>query len=232
LRYLRIKKIEEKFPDFLRDVASAINSGMPLPKAVKHVARNDYGVLSKYVRKFATQIDWGVPFNKALLNFAEATESRVVKRAISAILETHRSGGKIAETLVSVVKSLTEIEKLKKERAAAVYQQIVNGYIIFFVFVGTMVAMTNFLLPSLKSMGIGSFSQISSMSEMSYNQTLVEEQSKKLVSAFREMFLYMTVIQGIFSGLVIGKMAEGSLTAGVKHSVIMAIIGYLAFTVL
>jgi flagellar protein FlaJ len=42
----------------------------------------------------------------------------------------------------------------------------------------------------------------------------------------------MTLIQAFFGGLVAGKMGEGSIYAGLKHSLIMMILGYLSLRVL
>jgi len=39
----------------------------------------------------------------------------------------------------------------------------------------------------------------------------------------------LIIIQGIFSGLAVGKLGEGSLMAGLKHSFFMSFIGGLAF---
>jgi flagellar protein FlaJ len=47
-------------------------------------------------------------------------------------------------------------------------------------------------------------------------------------SNLQRIFLHLTIVQGFFSGLVAGKMGEGSINAGLKHSVIMMTIGYLA----
>jgi flagellar protein FlaJ len=38
----------------------------------------------------------------------------------------------------------------------------------------------------------------------------------------------MSVIQALFSGLVTGKMGEGTVGAGLKHSVVLLATGYLA----
>ena len=43
----------------------------------------------------------------------------------------------------------------------------------------------------------------------------------------QRIFLHLTIVQGFFSGLVAGKMGEGSTSAGLKHSAIMMIIGYM-----
>jgi flagellar protein FlaJ len=36
----------------------------------------------------------------------------------------------------------------------------------------------------------------------------------------------MSVIQALFSGLVAGKMGEGTVSAGLKHSVVLLLVGF------
>ena len=43
---------------------------------------------------------------------------------------------------------------------------------------------------------------------------------------YNALFVLMAVVQGIFSGLVAGQIGEGSVSAGVKHSIIMTIAGF------
>jgi len=45
----------------------------------------------------------------------------------------------------------------------------------------------------------------------------------------KRIFFHMTVIQGLFGGLVAGKMGEGTISAGLKHSVILLTCGYVVF---
>lgn len=218
--YRADRQIEARFPDFLRDVADAINSGMTLPQAVKHVMHNDYGALSKYVKQVAVQIDWGVPFEKIFRNFAEKTKNRVIKRAVSTIIETHRSGGRIADSLTAVTETLIEIEKIRKERLAHVYQQILTGYMIYFVFLGIMLGLIKFLLPGM----------VLPVSEGSAG--IAATAGPETAEAFKEMFLWLTLIEGAFSGIAIGKMSEGTVIAGMKHSMILCSIGYAVFAIL
>lgn len=42
--------------------------------------------------------------------------------------------------------------------------------------------------------------------------------------------LWMLLLQGFFSGLAIGKLSEGSVKAGVKHSFVMTIAAFLIST--
>jgi hypothetical protein len=44
------------------------------------------------------------------------------------------------------------------------------------------------------------------------------------------LFLYLLIAQGFFAGFVIGKLSEGTLRAGVKHSFILTIAAWLIST--
>jgi len=56
----------------------------------------------------------------------------------------------------------------------------------------------------------------------SIGSTSVEELSRP--------FLYLLIVQGFFAGLTIGKLAEGSVKAGLKHSFILVALSYLVST--
>jgi archaeal flagellar protein FlaJ len=45
-------------------------------------------------------------------------------------------------------------------------------------------------------------------------------------SEISQAFLYLLLIQGLFSGLVIGKLSEGDIKAGVKHSFVLILLSF------
>lgn len=202
----KIREMEEMFPNFLRDVTTNIATGMTLPQAIRAVKNNDYKSLSKYVREISAKLDWGIDFEKVLDDFAEKSKSNIIKRSVKVIIETHRSGGKISSVLDAISESQQMIERIKKERQASVYSQILNGYIIYLVFIGVMIALSRFLIPALGGVDeAGNFGKI-----------------------LNEMYRNLLIIQGVFAGLAIGKMSEGSVFAGFKHSLVLVSIGYIA----
>lgn len=217
--YQKRKEIERRFPAFLRDVTEGTKSGMALPEAIKKAGENDYGPLTPHVKKIAAQIDWGVPFEEVLKRFSERTKSDILSRTVSTIIETHRSGGNVSEVLEVVGDSIMQIERIKEERKSHVYSQMVTGYTIYFVFLGIMVGLQKFLLPSLMLKGAGA--GIGMGGGM-----------RNLTEAYREIFKNLVLIQGFFSGISIGKMSEGSILAGFHHVVILIAIGYTTFFVL
>ncbi|MFC2143238.1 type II secretion system F family protein [Candidatus Aenigmatarchaeota archaeon] len=208
-RYLlrmKVKQIEEAFPKFLRDVTDNLNSGMTLPQAFKTVTNNDYGVLTPYVQQMHAKISFGITFEKVLQNFAENVKAPSMRRNIQMIIETHRSGGTVATVLDAVAESLQELEKIKKQRISSIYTQMINGYIIYIIFLGIMIGLSSFLLPTFEL-----------------------EILPDMRATFVELFSGLVVIQGFFSGISIGKLSEGTLLAGVKHSVVLVVFGWTAF---
>ncbi len=233
-RYRKIQEIEKRFPDYLRDLADAINSGMTLTQAVKHVSENEYGAFTPYARKIAISVDWGISFEKALEYIGEEIGSKVLKRAISTLIQTYRSGGKAAESLISVTESLKEIRKLKEERTSQVYSQTMQNYIIYFLFLAIIVMLVKFLLPFMifpEKMFSGTLFSSEGMLLPGAGSIAIGVNFNPVTSEkfeiFKQMFLWLVVIEGIFSGLATGKMAEGSFIAGLKHALALTTIGYM-----
>lgn len=207
-KYRINKEIELRFPEFLRDVSENIRSGMTLPQAITATKKADYGLLDPYLDKIAVQIDWGIPFNKILENFAKG-KTDVIKRTISVIDEAIKGGGNIAQVLDTVGTSVTEINNLHKERQASTYSQMLIGYVIFFVFLGVLIALQKFLIPGMGFSGTGTVG---------------------VMINYGILFKQMILIQGFFSGLVVGKMSEGKLITGLKHSMVLMVVGYLVLS--
>lgn len=206
-QYAKIKKIETLFPVFLRDITQNIKAGMTLPQAIRAATNNDYGVLTPYVKDISAKISWGISFERILQDFAKGQKSHILMRTVQTIIEAHRSGGTMNTVLEAVAESLRDIEKIKKERSASVYSQMINGYLIYTVFLGVMIGLSTFLIPTFK----------------------FEEASSELPTLFPELFRSLIVIQGFFAGMAVGKMAEGTFVAGVKHALVLSVFGYTTF---
>jgi flagellar protein FlaJ len=216
-RYTTRREVEQRFVGYILDLADSINSGMTLPMALEHCSRRDYGALTPLANELNAQVNWGIPFDKALRNFAMGTGSRSVRRSVTTVIETYKVGGDISDTLAAVSRSMLTIEKLDKERRSSVYSQMVMLYLIFFVFIGILIIMQVSLIPVLSPETIGGIA-------------LTAPGVAVPVELYTETFIYFIIIQGFFAGLAIGKMAEGSVPAGLKHSIILIMIGYALFS--
>ena len=142
-------EIEEKFPDFLRDLAEYWKGGLSMTVAVQTLATSEYGALNDEVKKMSDQLSWGIKFSDVILQFAERVGTPLVKRAISLISEADRAGGKISDILVTAANDSREIKFLEGERKRAIGSYIAVIWTSYFVFLGVIVVLSTVFIPAI-----------------------------------------------------------------------------------
>jgi len=207
---------EEMFLEFTRNLVESVKTGTPISKSIINVKNKPYGVLSKNVMKLANQIQLGIPLNSALQVFSRDVNNKTVSRALTLIGQAEKAGGDIGEILESVAEAVSMSDKLKKERKAVISTLVVQGYIIFLVFIVIILVMQFKILPMVS--GIADIGTIGSIGIKS------DGLNPEDISG---SFLYLLLVQGFFSGLAIGKLAEGSVKAGIRHSFTLMLISFL-----
>ena len=258
-KYRQVKEMEEKFPDFLRDLTESIRSGMPFHKAIVEANRNDYGAFSPEVKKMMHQLSWGVPLDRVLDKLSERVKiSKRLFLSIKIIRESFVSGGEVVSTLESVADSVTNLEETEKEKQAILSQYVLLMYAISIIFVVIIASINKFLIPVFQSgedtPAGGSLNSIVQLENPcnnclgfecnvcdTYNgvyrcllapsdqlepngicQLKDPSTLTDITVYYTSLFFLMALVQSIFSGLVAGQMSEGSIRAGIKHSIILA----------
>jgi len=222
----RQKEKEEKFLEFSRDLVENVRSGTPISGSIIHLKNRNYGALSPHVQKLAGQLSLGITLTQALKTFAKDTRNRVIARAVGLISEAERAGGQIDSILDSVAKSVNQIENLRKEQKAAVSNLVTQGYIIFFVFIIIMLVLEFKILPLVSNLGGGGGLDLSNTNKCGGASSTQQVTPNN----FGTPLFVMLLVQSFFAGLVIGKISEGSIKRGIKHSFILLIITLLVTT--
>ncbi|MFH1801363.1 MAG: type II secretion system F family protein [archaeon] len=207
---------EEMFLEFSRNLVESVKTGTPISKSIINMKDRAYGVLSENVKKLGNQISMGIPLNTALQTFAKDVHNKTISRALTLIGQAEKAGGDIGEILESVAEAVRVSDKLKKERRAAISTLVVQGYIIFFVFMMIILVMQFKILPMVS--GIADVNLVGGV-----NLAGAGIEQKEISGAF----LYLILIQGFFSGLAIGKLAEGNVKSGIKHSFILMLMAFI-----
>ncbi len=216
----REKEKEEMFLEFARNLVESVRAGIPISRSIIHVASKNYGSLTPHIQKLASQIKIAIPVKQALRTFASDIKNKVISRSVDLIIEAETSGGEIGSVLDAVVKSVSEIEDLKKERRARVYSMIIQGYIIFFIFVVIMLFVEIKFMPLIAGALTGAEIQTAAIGLGGTISTKIIERS----------FFILLLVQALFAGLVIGKLSQGSIRYGIKHSAILLIFTYIVVT--
>lgn len=229
LEFSQSREKEEMFLEFSRSLVESVKAGTPISKSIINIKTKDYGSLNPYINKLANQISLGIPIKIALETFARDIGSKTITRAINIISEAESAGGEIDAILEAVATSVAQVEKLRKERRAAMYSLVVQGYIIFFIFIIIMLVMEFKILPIAAGLG----TQISGMNTESINSPLGNFFSGGKIATAEELarpFFWLLIVQGFFVGLVIGKLSEGEAKFGLKHSFILVVMALLIET--
>jgi flagellar protein FlaJ len=209
LDYRWRKAIDEHLPDLFRSIVQAQETGMTLPQALEDAAKRDYGPLTAELRKMTTQISWGMSFEEALLALDKRVSTVLMQRTVPMIIEASRSGGHVERVFDPMGKFIQTTLLFDKERRTQTRPYIAIVYVAFFVFIFTIVLLFKSFFVSTEQLPMLGTAVMSP-------------------EAIKRLFFHMTVVQSLFGGLVAGKMGEGTINAGLKHSLILMICGYLA----
>jgi len=215
-RQNRQKERESKFLEFSRDLVEASKTGTPVVRGIIHLKNRNYGSLSPHIQKLANQLVLGISLRDAFAIFAQETNSPVISRSVDLISEAERAGGNIATVLESVVKSVDQVETLKKQQKSSVSSLVNQGYLIFMIFIIIMLVLEFRILPLVYD--------LSSVEGLSISAGTLDP------GDFSFPLFLMIVVQSFFAGLVIGKVSEGKIRVGIRHSFILLVITLLVTT--
>lgn len=215
---------EEMFLEFSRNLVESVKTGTPISKSMINVRNKAYGVLSENIKKLANQISIGIPLSIALQTFAKDVDNKTISRSLTLIGQAEKSGGEIGEILEAVTEAVSVSDRLKKERKAAISTLVVQGYIIFFVFIVIILVLQFQIWPMLSQISPeGETFAISGLGTVGGGSGLSSEEVSN-------SFLYLLLVQGFFSGFTIGKLSEESIKTGVKHSFVLVMAAFLIST--
>lgn len=219
----RIKKIEERLPDFLRDLAEAGRFGMTLAEAIVVASSGRYGALTDEIKRMAAKIQWGVPVNEALEDFTQRVNTPLVNRMVAIIVKANQAGGNVADVLGMVAHSARETQLMEKERAI---EMSTYGFVLvtsFFVFLATIIILNTSFLPQMAKAGKAVEDSLAKTT-MTNIPVKISYQS---IPTIKFMFVISVIMHGVGDGIMMGILKDGKLKGGMFYGFALLISGYL-----
>ncbi|NPA75002.1 MAG: type II secretion system F family protein [Euryarchaeota archaeon] len=219
----RVKKIEERLPDFLRDLAEAGRFGMTLAEAIVVASTGRYGALSDEIKRMAAKIEWGVPVNEALESFVERVNTPLINRMVAIMIKANQAGGNVADVLSMVAHSAKETQLMEKERSI---EMSTYGFVLvtsFFVFLATIIILNTSFLPQ---MGKAGRAVAESLAHSAVTNIPVQI-AYQTIPTIRFMFVLATIMHGVGDGIMIGLLRDGKVKGGMLFGFALLISGYL-----
>jgi flagellar protein FlaJ len=217
----RTNKALRLTPIFLDKLASANESGMSIYRAIAMIAKTDTSPLRKEIEKIKADLEWGISLSDALVRFANRLRVFELTRTITLLNEAMKSTGNVTEVLMISARDASNAELLRRERFSNMFMYVVIIYISFFVFIGIVYIVTTTFLATLAE----------SAARVAEGGAQLSMLRRIDIETYKNVFMHAAIFQGLFAGMVAGAMGEGSLSAGVKHSLLMLVMAYVLFTV-
>ena len=224
-RYHKVRSLEDKLPEFLRDVAESGKFGMTLASSIRSAAKGRYGDLTPEIKRMAAQIGWGISATEALKLFSERVQTPLVRRTCGIIIKAANAGGNVADILSLVSNDIkeTQLERAEKELNMTAYMVVI--YVAFFVFLATVLILNAVFIPQIQNAG----GKGGGDSALQQGATTVNAQ---LIPEVRFIYLASALVHGLGDGITAGMLENGQVANGLRHSFIMVFLAYIMLRVL
>ena len=184
------------------------------------MAESKMGILTNELKKLKEDISWGTSTSKALMKLENNIRTATSSRVLHILIKANESTSDLKSVLSITAEQVKTEEGMKKERSADMVVYVVTIYVAFFVFLFIVYILAMYFFPETTSF-TSSSKGISSagIGNGSFN-----------IQEYTMLMYHSALIQAFTSGLVAGKMGQGSVYMGLKYSVSMMMLTYMVFT--
>jgi flagellar protein FlaJ len=207
----RRASIENGISSFLRDLTEVRKTGLSPEKCIESLARRDYGDFSKELRKISSEISWGRPVRKVLMDFVKRTKIWMTQIVMFLLVETIDVGGGTIAMLESLTRFNNLTRDVDKEKKMTMRPYVMMPYFAAIMLVTTTLMVLTF---TGKTLTVGAASSADNLAP--------------LVT----IFTTASIFHSYLIGLVGGKISEESVAAGFKHATILVIVAIVAARVM
>jgi flagellar protein FlaJ len=218
----RKRRYEEEFIGFLYELSELLRGGLDPLNAIKEIASPEVesdqslNALAPHLKKASAQIAWGVSFENVISSMADSLKSPLISQYSYLIVQASRLGAISPAIILKAADDLEKTLQLEREKEAELKEFIMIIYAAEAILIGIIYLLNNTLLPSILNMvkgGSGAAFGISSIG--------------MTIETFRTGFFHVIMINAFASGIIAGQISEGKARHGLKHAVILMIVGYV-----
>jgi len=218
----RKRRYEQEFIGFLYELSELLRGGLDPLNAITEIASpavesdQNLNALAPHLKKASAQIAWGVSFENVISNMAESLKSPLISKYGYLIVQASKLGAISPSIILKAADDLEKTLQLEREKEAELKEFIMIIYAAEAILIGIIYLLNNTLLPSILDMVKGGSGAAFGISSIGMD-----------INAFRKGFFHVIMINAFASGIIAGQISEGKARHGLKHSVILMIVGYV-----
>ena len=198
---------EKGINNFLRDLTEVRKTGLSPERCIESLADRDYGEFSKELRKISSEISWGLPVRRVIMDFLKRTRSWMAQIVMFLLVETIDVGGGTIAMIEALARFNNMTQEVDKEKKMAVRPYVMMPYFASIMLVATTIMMITFTGTTAGLTG--------SKSTNNLGEVVIT-------------FTTASIFHSYLIGLVAGKISEESISSGFKHAAILVVIAILA----
>lgn len=210
----RTRSVDDNLQRLLADLADAQQSGLSLVNALKEASKREYGLLTSDVRYMVSRMEWGFTLEEALRGFTGRAATPLASRVVTLILEAVRYGGDLKTVFSNTAGFVKRVNELRRERDRRLRPYVLVVYVtIILLLAVTVILFKSFIEAISVAGGVPGLPFFTPLSRVQLKTAMLD----------------LASIEAGFGGFVAGKIAEGFLKAGVKHSATLLLLVFLTF---
>lgn len=202
--------LEQGINSFLRDLTEVRKTGLSPEKCIESLANREYGVFSKELRKISSEISWGIPMKRVIMDFVKRTKSWMSQLVMFLLVETIDVGGGTIAMIESLARFNNLTNEVEKEKKMQVRPYVFMPYLASILLVATTIMMMSFTTGTLTMNIPGAAASTKDFTQM------------------KIIFITSVIFHSYLIGIVAGKISDESVASGFKHATILVIISLLA----
>jgi len=205
----RKSSIERGIAIFLRDLTEIRKTGLSPERCIESLSERDYGEFSKELKKMSSDLSWGVPMRKVVMDFVHRTKSWMSQIVMFLLVEAIDVGGGTIAMIESLARFNNMTQEVEKEKKMNVRPYMLIPYFAAVLLVATTLMTLIFTTQTVSMAG----TETTNVPDLNF-LTLI--------------FTVSVITHCYLIGLVAGKISEESLAAGFKHSALLVVIAIVA----
>ncbi|MBI2597996.1 MAG: type II secretion system F family protein [Candidatus Diapherotrites archaeon] len=215
----RIDEIERNLPDSLKQMADTLRAGGTYEYALREIAATEYGPLKKELNDVLRKLEEGENFETSFSTLATNVDSKLIKRTVTIVIDSVRSGAGLADILDEISEDVREAHRIGKERKTKTILQT-----IFIVAAGAVIAPMIFgFVSTISTVLINAAARIVSDAER-----IEAEQAADTIQIGIQIYLFAEILA---ASAMIALMREGRLTKTIIYMPILLFFAYICYTI-
>lgn len=242
---LEISLSDKYFLVFFKNLSRSVEVGISPIAALIEISKEKYGEITKYFRNFKRKLEASINIDYAfnyLINIFK--RNRKIYNSLKILNFELKSGYGLKDAIDSLYDYILKISEVERERKVVISQFTIMFYTISMIFAVIIFVLIKVLAPIYSQfmetsqnvqpvcfeyyVGIHSLRDFICMMYLS-EASIFKKEFKPAEAYIFSVLLNLSLLQAIFSGIIIGYGAEKSVAKAILHSTILFIIIFLFF---